>query len=72
MLKKVELGWRWFQNMEVDKKTEGFNEHKFYSWKVINKDGKNMGSSIHNTESIQDSGLWEKNQMKCLDITNGK
>src|SRR5205814_1785784 len=57
MSANAEKGWSWFQNKLVD--TEG-GRHHYYSWKVYNENGKEEGSNIWNTESIQKSGKWKK------------
>lgn len=59
MIKNAESGWKWFQNKDVDK-NEVANMHKYYTWKIFDENGKEQGSNIHMTESIQDSGLWSK------------
>ena len=59
MIKNAEKGWKWFQNKDVDK-NEVPNMHKYYTWKIFDENGKEQGSNIHMTESIQDSGLWSK------------
>lgn len=60
MIEAAESGWRWFQNMEVDNITDGFNNHVYYTWKIFDSEGNDKGSNIKQTESIQKSGLWEK------------
>ena len=57
MIDNALVGWTWFQNKLVD--TIG-KEHHYYTWLVYNENEKNMGSCVHNTESIVKSGLWEK------------
>ena len=50
-------GWTWFQNKEVDE--EG-GMHHYYTWKVLDENGNDQGSNIHNTESIQKSKKWDR------------
>ncbi len=57
MLSNAEKGWKWFQDKKVD--TEG-GRHHYYSWKVYDEKGKERGSNVWNTESVQKSGQWEK------------
>ncbi len=57
MIKNAYSGWSWFQNKLVD--TEG-KMHHYYTWKIFNENGKGEGSNLHNTESVQKSGLWER------------
>ena len=57
MIDNALVGWTWFQNKLVD--TIG-KEHHHYTWLIYNENEKKMGSTIHNTESIVTSGLWEK------------
>ena len=52
-------GWKWFQNKLVD--TESGYYHHYYTWKIFDENDKSMGpSNPHMTESIQESGEWEK------------
>lgn len=57
MRNNAEKGWSWFQNKKVD--TEG-GSHHYYTWKIYDETGKEMGSNIWQTESVQKSGEWEK------------
>jgi len=50
-------GWKWFQNKLVD--TEG-GYHHYYTWKIIDETGRELGSNVYYTESIQLSGKWNK------------
>jgi hypothetical protein len=62
-IKKSELGWRWFQNKDVDNVPEGeMNMHVYYTWKIMGEDGKLQpyGSNVWQTEPVLKSGLWEK------------
>jgi hypothetical protein len=59
MQENSKKGWTWFQNKKVDS-DEKPNMHHYYTWKVYDKDKKEQGSNLHNTECIQHSGLWEK------------
>lgn len=57
MKENAAKGWSWFQNKLVD--TEG-GRHHYYSWKIFDENGKDQGSNINQTESIQKSGEWIK------------
>ena len=59
MIENSEKGWKWFQNKDVDKNLVP-NLHKYYTWKIYDNTGKEMGSNLHHTESVLYSGLWEK------------
>ena len=61
MGKNALKGWRWFQNKDVDNVKEGEpNMHVYYTWKVLDENGKDRGSNIHHTECVQKSGFWSK------------
>ena len=47
------------ENKDVDK-NEIPNMHYYYTWKIFDENGIGQGSNVHQTESIQKSGLWEK------------
>lgn len=53
-------GWTWFQNKEVDNKELKPNMHRYYTWKVYDKEGKEQGSNLHNTQGVYESGLFER------------
>jgi hypothetical protein len=55
-LKRAEEGWQFFQN----KKVETEKIHTYYMWKIIDPSGKENNSSVHDTEGILKSGLFEK------------
>lgn len=57
MKENANKGWTWFQNKKVD--TER-GMHIFYTWKIYDENGKEKGSNVWMTESVQDSGLWER------------
>jgi hypothetical protein len=59
MKSKAELGWKWFQNKDVDK-DERPNMHKYYTWKIFDDKNKEQGSNVYMTSPVQYSGLWEK------------
>jgi len=59
MIQNAKKGWKWLQNRDVEK-NEKPNYHVYYTWKIYNENGKEMGSNVHMTESIQKSGLWER------------
>lgn len=59
-------GWTWFQNKDVDKNVHP-NMHVYYTWKVFDETGKSQNSNIHNTESIQKSGVWVKCDNNIMD-----
>ena len=59
MTANAKKGWTWFQNKKVDGKKNP-NWYIYYHWKVYNEKGKDEGSCIRNTESIQKSGDWER------------
>jgi len=63
MIANSEKGWSWFQNKLID--TEG-GRHHYYSWKVYNENGKEEGSNVWNTESVQKSGEWIKTDNDVL------
>lgn len=58
MIQNAEKGWTWFQDKKIDSGDPKM--HKFYTWKVYDGTGKEQGSNVHYTESIQISGLWDK------------
>jgi hypothetical protein len=58
MRENAKKGWKWFQNKLVDTES-GY--HHYYTWKIFDENDKSMGpSNPHMTESIQESGEWEK------------
>lgn len=57
MIENSNKGWTWFQDKKVD--TER-GMHVYYTWKIYDENGKEQGSNIHMTDSVQHSGLWEK------------
>lgn len=57
---KARLGWKWYQNLEVDNPLARFNNHMYYTWIIFNEDGGKEGSCLANNESVLKSGLWEK------------
>lgn len=59
-LENSEKGWRWFQNKEVDNKDLRPNPHHYYTWIVLDEDGKDQGSNLHNVEAVYKSGLFER------------
>ena len=59
MIENSDSGWTWFQDKKVDLE-ERPNFHIYYTWKIYDGKGKEMGSNIHHTQSILQSGLWEK------------
>ena len=59
MIENAKMGWEWFQDKKVDG-DEKPNLHKFYTWKIYDQKGKQQGSNIHMTESVQKSGDWER------------
>lgn len=57
-LKRIEEGWRHFQNKDVDK-NERPNMHVYYTWKFIKPDGKyDSGSNIYMTQGFLKSDLF--------------
>ncbi len=60
MIENAERGWRWFQNKDVDL-NQTPDLHTYYTWKICKEDGTWInGTSIHQTEPVLKSGLWEK------------
>jgi hypothetical protein len=59
MTENAKKGWTWFQNKKVDGKDKP-NYYIYYNWKVYDENGKDQGSCIRNTESVQKSGDWER------------
>lgn len=59
---RVDAGWKWFQNKEVDNvKSNEHNLHVFHTWIIVSPDGKeSKGSNAWSTRVIIESGLWEK------------
>ncbi len=57
MIENANKGWTWFQDKRVD--TER-GMHVYYTWKIYDENGKPLGSNIHMTDSVQNSGLWER------------
>jgi hypothetical protein len=59
-LTNSEKGWAWFQNKLVDDDTIKPNLHRYYTWIVLDENGKDQGSNLHNVEAVYKSGLFEK------------
>lgn len=59
-LENAQKGWTWFQNKLVDDKSISPNIHHYYSWLVYDENGKDMGSNLHNVQSVYKSGLFER------------
>jgi hypothetical protein len=53
-------GWTWFQNKLVDDQALRPNIHHYYTWIVLDENGKNQGSNPHNVEAVYKSGLFER------------
>lgn len=61
MLENAEKGWKWYQNKLVD--SEDIKEramHHHYTWKIFDENGKSQGSNIWMTQSVKESGKWER------------
>lgn len=50
MIANAKKGWRWFRNNDLTVKIN--------CWLVLDENGNDQGSSVHNTESVIGSGLW--------------
>lgn len=59
-LSRSEKGWTWFQNKLVDDPTIKPNTHHYYTWTVMDENGKDQGSNLHNVEAVYKSGLFER------------
>jgi hypothetical protein len=59
-LARSEKGWTWFQNKLVDDSTIKPNTHHYYTWVVMDENGKDQGSNLHNVEAVYKSGLFER------------
>jgi hypothetical protein len=59
-LSRSEKGWTWFQNKLVDDSTIKPNTHHYYTWVVMDENGKDQGSNLHNVEAVYKSGLFER------------
>jgi hypothetical protein len=59
-LENSEKGWTWFQNKLVDDPTLKPNAHHYYTWIVLDENGKDQGSNLHNVEAVYKSGLFER------------
>jgi hypothetical protein len=59
MVENAKKGWSWFQDKKVDGDDKP-NWYVYYHWKVYDENGKDQGSCIRNTESVQKSGDWER------------
>jgi hypothetical protein len=59
-LSNSDKGWTWFQNKLVDDTTLRPNMHHYYTWIVLNENGKDQGSNLHNVEAVYKSGLFER------------
>lgn len=59
-LDRSEKGWTWFQNKLVDDSTIKPNIHHYYTWVVLDENGKDQGSNLHNVEAVYKSGLFER------------
>ena len=53
-------GWTWFQNKLVDDQNLRPNMHHYYTWIVLDENGKDQGSNPHNVEAVYKSGLFER------------
>lgn len=58
MIENAGKGWTWFQDKRID--SDDPRKHFYYTWKIYNEDGKEQGSNVNMTESIQKSGIWER------------
>lgn len=61
-IQNAKKGWKWFQNMNVDKprKKGEMNMDYYYTWIILDEDGKDQGSCPANNEYVMKSGLWER------------
>jgi len=59
-LEKSVKGWRWFQNKEVDNPDLKPNLHHYYTWIVLDENGKDQGSNPHNVEAVYKSGMFQR------------
>jgi hypothetical protein len=61
-IENAKKGWRWFQNMNVDKprKKGEINMDYYYTWVILDESGKEQGSCPANNEYAMNSGLWKK------------
>jgi len=59
-IERSNKGWKWFQNKLVDDKTIKPNLHHFYTWFVLDENGKEEWSNLHNVEAVYKSGLFER------------
>jgi hypothetical protein len=64
-LDRFRKGWKWFQNKEVDNPDIEPNLHHYYTWIVLDENGKDQGSNPHNVEAVYKSGMFER-------LDNGK
>jgi hypothetical protein len=53
-------GWTWFQNKLVDDETLRPNLHHYYTWIVLDENGKDQGSNPHNVQAVYKSGIFER------------
>jgi len=60
-IERAKLGWKWYQNMEVDNIKGGeINNHYYYTWIILNERGDKEGSCPANNEAVLKSGQWER------------
>jgi hypothetical protein len=59
-LENSEKGWTWFQNKLVDDESLKPNIHTYYTWKVLDENGKDQGSNLNNVEAVYRSGLFQR------------
>lgn len=57
---RSEKGWTWFQNKLVDDETLRPNVHHYYTWIVLDENGKDQGSNPYNVQAVYKSGLFER------------
>ena len=58
-IERSDKGWTWFQNKEVDSSIKP-NLHTYYTWIVLDENGKDRGSCLDSVQAVYKSGLFEK------------
>lgn len=58
-IERANKGWTWFQNKEVDSNIKP-NPHVYYTWIVLDENGKNLGSCLDHVQAVYSSGLFER------------
>lgn len=55
-IQREKLGWKFYQNKKADSNVS----YTYYQWILIEPNGKKQSSSVHDTDAILHSGLFER------------